>query len=281
MGISKTFNIMGGELFIYINSKKKEEEILNFIFNQIEVLVDKFNFYDPNSLLSKLNNKREIDLDIDMKFILEKSIYYYKNSNSKFNIFLGKKTKLRKNNLLSGSKINIDIDNLISFENNQIKILDSNILIDLGGIAKGYILDEVKRIALKKYGSLIIDLLLDARGDIVCYGKSNKFIEVENPFNENFKFEEINFKSGSIITSGHNKQYFKDGSHIIGNESDILTITLKSKKRNCYELDYLGTYLIQLNSEEILEKIGFENNLSDIDCLLILNNGKVLKSFYW
>ena len=64
-------------------------------------------------------------------------------------------------------------------------------------------------------------------------------------------FENVLVKKGSIITSGHNRQYFKKGSHIVGFESDILCITLKSEKTKTYILDMLGTYLIQLKSKEV------------------------------
>ena len=77
----------------------------------------------------------------------------------------------------------------------------------------------------------------------------------------------INLKKGSIVTSGHNKQYFESGSHIVGSEDEILTTTLVSNKSNCYELDAFGTYLSQLNGHDVLDLIEFDDMIKDIECL--------------
>jgi len=291
-----SLDLMGGEVYIYFKPKnnvsiEKVNEIKFFIETQLKELVDKFNFFDSFSLLSKLNNNRNISYDVDIALMLEKSFDFYNLSNSKFNVFIGKEIlDLKSNkkidlnlvrNKFVGRKLNLfEIVN-IDEDENIIELLNDNILIDFGGIAKGYIIDRILEIVIGKYKKEIVDLLIDARGDIVLYGKNKKLIEVENPFSEDIYFNSIEIKQGAVITSGHNKQKFNSGSHIIGGSCDILTISLKSEMKKCYELDALGTYLAQLNSQDVLELIEFDSYFKNIECLLILNNGKVLKSSFW
>lgn len=282
--VEQVVNIMGGELYVYVLSKDKDKEfeILAFFLYKIAELVDIFNFFDKSSLLSRLNRERSIPYQEDLAFVLKKSIELKVFSENKFNVFLGQQIKERKLGLDTNySLIDINFNDFVKITNSTIFLSDPNFIIDLGGIAKGYILDRALELALEKYPGIIEDVLLDARGDIVCFGKHKKNIEVENPFDENISFSEISLDSGSVITSGHNKQKFKNGSHIIGSQTDILTLSLASKTRKCFELDALGTYLMQLSSQEVLEKIEFDDYYKDIDCLLILSDGNVFKSSFW
>ncbi len=274
---------MGGKLNIHLNAKRlsKEDEIISYVITRTKELVDIFNFFDENSLISQLNKNKQIDYNPELAFLLERSLEMMQISNGKFNVFLGEDILKRKTNLDSSQIQKHDYKNSIKIGHDKIEILNPHIKIDHGGIAKGYILDRVLEDSLEKFNSDIVDLLIDARGDIVSFGKNKKIIEIENPFNPDTSFEELQLKKCVIVTSGHNRQYFKDGSHILGNESDIKTITLKSDKRKCFEIDALATYLIQLSSEEVLEKMNFDEYFDDIDALLILQNGKVLKSVYW
>lgn len=286
--VEKTINIMGGEYYFYLNLKdiKFEIEISNFIIEQTNRLVNIFNFFDKKSSLSILNSKKKIENVDELIFLINESLKFYELSKGRFNIFLGNQILSRKLNSeknLNNINKKINLNKIISINKNRnkIEILDENYSIDLGGIAKGFIIDEVLNLTNKKYKKQIIDILIDARGDMVFFGKNKKTVEIENPFNENLGFEEFTIKSGSVITSGHNKQKFKFGSHILGEKNDILTITLKSNLKKCYELDAIGTFLIQLKSTEVLEKIEFKKIFEDIECILILNNGKVLKSSFW
>ena len=276
---------MGGELYINIVSKDTslENEIFDFIVQSIDSLIDVFNFFDENSLISTLNEKRVVPFHSDLAFVLTKSFEFNSMSGGIFNICLGKESRKRKaDGVVDNDRIpNRRNENSIQITPDEITLIDSACDLDLGGIAKGYIIDKALELVIKRYGDLISDVFLDARGDCVTFGKGDKLIEVENPFDSSISFSKINLPSGAVITSGHNKQKFADGSHIIGNYSDILTISLYSPERKCFELDALGTYLLQLHSSEVLEKIEFDPYYSSIECLIILENGDVFRSAFW
>lgn len=281
--IKKIINLMGGKVFFQIQSKNEliEKEIALELLINLENLTNKFNLFKEDSLISILNKNKEIPIDEDIEFLIKENINIYNTSNEKFNIFQGKKISQRKSNKNEIEKEKIIPEEIITITKNKISINDKEINLDLGGIAKGYILDKTLEKLKLKFNKTKFDILIDARGDIVLDSNKTFKIGLENPFNKDEIVETIEMKKGSIITSGHNKQKFKKGSHIIGEESDILTITLKSDFEKCYKLDYLGTYLIQLNSEKVLKKIEFDKEFEKIETLIILKNGEILKSSFW
>ncbi|MDA3855326.1 MAG: FAD:protein FMN transferase [Candidatus Woesearchaeota archaeon] len=274
-----TKKLMGGNVSIEINNSENDKKVIEYGFFEMQKLINKFNFFDDESMLSKLNLNKDIENDSEFKFILEKGMEFYSKTNGLFNIFLGKDIRDRKTNSKVKEGLNLDIDSIIIFENGKIK-LNSDIELDLGGFVKGYIIDVILNLIKKKYDKS--NIYIDARGDIVLDSSKKIRIYINNPFeNKIIEQEYVDMKRGSIITSGHDKQKYKFGSHILGNKSDIYTITLISEKDKCYELDALGTYFIQLNSEDVLKKIEFDEKYKNIEILIILENGKILKSSFF
>lgn len=284
--IDKTYDLMAGEVYVYIESENKtlEEEILNFTFQTLTQLIFIFNFYDKNSLLFKLNENKEISYNFELAYLLKTSLKFYEQTKGNFNIFLGNETSARKTNQKEKEKTakqKINPSKLLSISKEKIILNDKNIILDLGGIAKGYIVDRAIEITKEKYSKQLKTILIDARGDIRIEGKGDFKIEIENPFNPKISFETITLKNASVVTSGHNKQKFTSGSHIIGKPTDIYTITLISKEISCHILDALATYFILLNSADTIELLEFDENYKNIEALLILTNGKVLKTSFW
>lgn len=284
--IDKTYNLMGGEVYAYIESDNKniENEILDFTYQTLIELISIFNFYDKNSTLSKLNSNKVISYNEELVYIIKKSLKLYEQTKGNFNIFLGNETSARKTNQKEKEKTRtqkINPSKLLSITNEEIILNEKTLTIDLGGIAKGYIVDRAIEITKDKYKNQLDTILIDARGDIKILGKNDFKIEIENPFNPDISFEFIKLKNASIVTSGHNKQKFSDGSHIIGKPTDIYTITLVSKEIACHILDALATYFILLPSEKTIKLLEFNDDFKDIEALIVLNNGKVLKTSFW
>lgn len=282
----QTQKLMGGDVSIDVDcdSKSQTTEILNYSFEVMRDLINIFNFYDKNSLLSKLNDTREIDYNEELAFLIEKGIWFYEYSKGYFDIFLGNENLARKSNKSvseNSLKKKKQLKNIVTITKSTIKINDFQIKIDLGGIAKGYIVDRTIELTREKYKKVKFDIFVNARGDMRIDGKSDVAIGVENPFNDKGIVEVINLKKGSIVTSGHNKQYFESGSHIVGKEDEILTATIVSNKLKCYELDALGTYLSQLNGHNVLDLVEFDDYLQNVEVLLILKNQRILKSGFF
>lgn len=274
--VERTITAMGGEIYFFVEEKGNEEKILDFMEKRLFELITIFNVYDQQSTLSKLNKHKKIIAPEELLFLLEKSLELYEETQGLFNVCLGKQIQARKNETTEIQTNKDTPKKQITIKNNTISISE-NCLIDLGGIAKGYILDKVKEKTIKEYPS-VKNLFIDGRGDCVSYGPAIKEVIVADPFYNNTIFSVINMTNGTIVTSGHDKQYFNKGSHIIGSETELFTLTLYAKKLPCYYLDALATAFLQLPVEKVMELIEFDKRYTQIECLCILRDGTIVKS---
>jgi thiamine biosynthesis lipoprotein ApbE len=127
----------------------------------------------------------------------------------------------------------------------------------------------------KKKFKKITKIIIDGRGDILIESKKKINIGIENPFDSSKIFKTLNIKKGAIATSSHNRQNFKYSSHIICKKTNIFQITLFSKKRKLYEIDFLATWFLTLSLENVLSKLL---DYTDLDYYLVLKTGEVFKN---
>jgi len=99
-------------------------------------------------------------------------------------------------------------------------------MIDLGGIAKGYGIDQAVQ-ALKDDG--VSGGLVNVGGDIRCFGRPPKGdlweIKIKDPFKKEGIFAKLGIKSGAVCTSGNYFRFVEIGdkrfSHIIDPRTGI------------------------------------------------------------
>lgn len=98
----------------------------------------------------------------------------------------------------------------LSINNGQLTKVQKNTAIDLGGIAKGYAIDQAL-LVLKQQG--ISSALIDAGGDIYAlgknYGKPWK-VGIKNPHDEGI-IGIMHVSDSAIVTSGDYERYFEQG----------------------------------------------------------------------
>ena len=263
--------IIKKELF----GKNVEFELKDILLDVAEEIVEKayaeglrlqkiFNFYDSNSELSILNSKREKDVSPELLEVLKKSISYSKISGGTYDVSLGKSISARKN----GEKVKTTCSYKdILIEKNKVKLTNSDVLIDLGSIAKGYITDKMADVIR---GEGLEDFLIDARGDIFVGGE--EILGIKNPRGEG----EIGFvkvKNEGIATSGDYHQFVGgyENSHIL-NQSDLISVTVITQ--TLAEADVYAT-MIFTSTKEAREKF-IEDNKS-IKVLSVDLTGKTKK----
>lgn len=180
-----------------------------------------FNFYDENSELSKLNKKRKLRVSNELLYLIKTAKEFAILTNGEYDITLGKLFKQRKlgepEQKLSCSYKDIGI------RDNEIILNHPDIEIDLGSIAKGYIVDKIVE-SLKSQG--VASGLVDGRGDIRIFGDYSQTIGIQHPRNKSI-IKNINLKDCAVATSGDYAQYNRtyDKSHII-HKKDIISITV-------------------------------------------------------
>ncbi|MGM9890525.1 MAG: FAD:protein FMN transferase [Floccifex porci] len=165
----------------------------------------------------------------------------------------------------------------IRIEGNTIELLDENIQLDLGGIAKGYASQKVKE-ALNKAGC--DNGFINAGGNVVLLSSKEQGwkIGIQNP-DESSSLLEIDTKEDvSIVTSGDYQRYYTvngtEYSHIIDPDTGYPATYNRSvtviTKDSSYA-DALSTLLFLLPIDQGLQIV---NNLSfDVEVIWIYENG--------
>jgi thiamine biosynthesis lipoprotein len=244
------------------------------VYEEFKRLDKIFNLYDKNSELSKLNstyNKPfKCSKELFEAILLAKEVYNL--SDKTFDVSFGALYEFWKN-LIKKKKIKKfpsqkEIERIkelggmqyleINEKERTITIKKKGLKIDLGALAKGYMVDKAV-LKLKEKG--IDSALINAGGDIYCLGKNrerfwkvgikdpkkNGIIKVETLFNE------------AIATSGNYEQFFefnkKKYSHLIDPrtgypvKNNILSVSVITK--NCVSADALSTAFFIMGLEGI------------------------------
>ena len=149
-----------------------------------------------------------------------------------------------------------------------------DVLIDLGSVAKGYIADRMAQY-MKSKG--VLSGLIDARGDIVVFGKRDSIIEIAHPRKPDESITKINIKNHGVATSGDYNQYDKsfDKSHII-NQKNYISVTVIAP--TLMQADLYATALFVLHESEV-EKFAHQNKKIKALCIDKMMRSKKFNGF--
>ena len=169
----------------------------------------------------------------------------------------------------------------IEIKGNDVRILDPQAKLDLGGIAKGYIADQMKA-QLRSDG--ITEGIINLGGNVLCIGQkrngSDFNIAVKKPFTETGEYMEIlHINDYSVVSSGTYERYFysDDGTfyhHILNpatgypydnNLCDVTIISSESTVGDC-----LSTTCFVLGLDDGMKLI---NSLEGIEAVFMTNDG--------
>jgi len=290
--VEKTDFLLGTVIQIKIEKIKDSNKILNSAFELVKDLEYKFSIFKDESEVSKLNKYKKLKVSTDLLDVIKKAIYISEITDGAFDITCRPiinlyREKSKENELPTKREIEEILGNVgcrrIKIRDNFV-ILSDSMEIDLGGIAKGYIVDRVFQF-LKLNG--IKNGLVNAGGDIYCWGLNEKKrdwkIGIENPFEENKIIGIFEIKNKGIATSGNYKRYLeiknKKIGHIINPKTglpvngNIISVTVIAP--NCTTADGLATGIFVLGIEKGLKII---NELPHIECLIIDKEGEIYKS---
>ena len=243
MEYSQKKQLFGGvtEIVLYDIDNAIAQDLVSKAYDEAKRLGKIFSFYDKKSELSLLNKNRKIIASKELLEVIKKAKKY---SNKDYDISLGKTIRQRKlglKEIKKGSFKDIEISN------NKIT-LKSDIKLDLGSIAKGYIVDKIADF-LKAQG--VISGLIDGRGDIVVFGQEH-IINIQHP-RKNAYIGEIKLKNQAVATSGDYNQFIQsyDKSHIIN--KDAISVTVVAD--NLTDADLFATLLmVSDNRTHLLDK---------------------------
>ena len=155
-------------------------------------------------------------------------------------------------------------------------------MIDLGGIAKGFTADEIEKILRERN---IKSVIINIGGNIKVLGKkidgSKWRIGIQSPFSSRGNYiGMLSIMDLSIVTSGTYERYFeskgKTYHHILDTttgypvDNDIMSVTIISKKS--IDADGLSTAVLVLG---IYSGMNIINKLKDVEAIILTNDCKV------
>ncbi|MDR0420931.1 MAG: FAD:protein FMN transferase [Prevotellaceae bacterium] len=198
---------------------------------EIDSIIDRFNMslsaYNPNSILSKVNQNIETELDDCFKNVFFRAKYFYEITDGVFDISasplfsawgfgFGNREKITPE-LIDSLKQFIGMEK-ISVENDKIIKSDPRVNINANALAKGYAVDVVADFLLSQN---IKDFLVEIGGEIVVRGKNRNGekwkIGIDSPYDGNFNSGEnliytVSLTDKAVATSGNYRQfYIEDG----------------------------------------------------------------------
>ena len=276
-----------------IISVKSDDDNVEKVLSDIEMLIQGYDrlwsIYSPDSLVTTLNKKGEVytfsSKTID---IVRRAMQYSIDTDGYFDITTRPLNIIWKN-AIKNKKMpaKADIDDArnsvdyrgISLSGNEIKLKKGQ-SIDLGGIAKGFLLDEI---IIMLNDASITNATVNLGGAVGIIGRNE--ILIRNPFKP-LKSRDMSYilsvdiEDKCVVTSGsYEQEYEKNGNryhHIINPmtgypaDTNIKSITLIGDEGS--KLDAYATGIFSMDISDVM-KLLCKNN---IELIVILNDGRIL-----
>ena len=290
--ISETRIALGTFFQIKIEKKNNSSEIINQAFKKVDELEDKLSVFREGSDVYKINKYKKATVSSETIEVIKRSFEISRITDGAFDITCkplinlykkcGKEKRLPSKKEIKETLKKINWKD-VKITGNEI-VLKKGMEIDLGGIAKGYIVDKIVEF-LKMKG--IKNGLVNAGGDIYCWGKNPEGkrwkIGIRNPFYKDRIIGKISLTEKGIATSGDYEQYIKikgkKFSHIVnpktGKTVQNFPVSLTVIAHNCTTADGLATGFFVSGIKKAVE---IANKIKEVEVLIVDENKKVYKS---
>lgn len=250
---------------------------IDSIFNSIDMSMSTYN---SNSLITKINNNKEVLLDDHFKYIFNTSKKIYYETSGDFDPSIGPLVNSldfgpKTNNISTDSLMKlVGLDKFKIFENKLRRPLNS--FLDFNAIAKGYSVDMISEFLLFNN---VANFLVEVGGEIRSSGMNladdrNWRVGLDTPTfdgSQNEIYKAFNLIDKSMATSGVYRKFKIDSlgnkyAHIIdpktgySSKTNILSITVIAD--NCIEADAYATALHLMTLDEINLFVQKNNKIS-------------------
>jgi thiamine biosynthesis lipoprotein len=207
------------EIFVDAESESIGHEAIDRAFDAIEVIQQRMSFHDPRSVVSLLNaeaDKHRVSVDEKTFRVLEIAQELNEASGGVFDIAIAPELEetgfLPKIDVTSRVRVSFATPSAFGVASTPIELCSDrsvrfwrpNLRIDLGGIAKGFAVDEAVA-TLQEFG--ISSGSVNAGGDLQVFGERQFTVEVRDPDAPGKMFAAFQVRDQAISTSAH---YFAD-----------------------------------------------------------------------
>jgi len=282
---------------------RKDLAEVEVLLREYHELFDIYNEYDGINNLATLNSmagKGPVKLDDRILDLLEYSVSAYELTGGEINVAFGAVLKIwhdyrsegkavpRRQELLRAERHCNIKDLVIDRENGTAELLDPEMRIDVGAVAKGY---AVERIALVLADRGLSGWVLDVGGNLRVIGTKNDGTGwrtgVKNPsLDPNDPYiAYYELKDEALVTSGNYERYYEVGGeryhHIIDKDTlmpseHCVSVTVRADDSAL--ADALSTAIFNMDAEDaqkLIEKLG-----GRAEALIVLQSGEKLELKY-
>lgn len=246
-----------------------------------------------DSEISRINSAggNPVEVSDETVTLIKKAIYYSDLSNGAFDItiapvsnlwdFHGETPAPPAPEAVNEAVSHVDYKNIL-IKDNTVQLLDPYAAIDVGGIAKGYIADLLKKY-LKEQG--ISHAIINLGGNVLTLGSrldgSDYNIGIQKPFDTTGEpITSVRVSNKSVVTSGTYQRYFEaDGRiyhHILDPhtgypcENNLNSVTIITN--SSLTADALSTTCFLLGYDKSMRLI---EQLGNVDAVFITNDNKI------
>ncbi len=264
----KSAFLLGTEVEITISEKnaKKAERVIELALKKIRDEEKNLSYYLSSSEVAKINQnagKRWVEVSPELFSLIKISLAYSRLTDGAFDIAFS-----------CGGYKKIILD----AKRRSVRFSQKGMTLNLGGIAKGYIVDETVKL-LQKEG--IKGGMINAGGDIRVFGQKSYRIAIRNPFKKNVIARSppeaddvaisgvITVKNKAICTSG----VYERPGHILNprtgkpiSNSSLQSATVLAP--DTITADALATAVMVMGrkkGEKLLQKLNFSYFLIDVE----------------
>jgi FAD:protein FMN transferase len=296
----ETREMMGTYVTIIIYADEDDySEVMGAAYKRIQQVVDVASIYDEESEISILNRDGYIENPSEeLKELIEQSIEYYEISGGCFDITVSPVLKLWSEGLWKESEqvqaekieeaLKLVGSDMIIMEDDRIYYEVEGMSADLGGIAKGYAVDEALKV-ISEYG--IKHALVNAGGDVATIGEKADggkwVIELDDPDREkngDSSMEELpafEFEGSAVATSGNYYRYYDPEGEVhhitdpLSGYSANKCISVTIIADTCTRADVLATAVFVMGASDGMDLV---ESLDGVEALIIDNDRNVYRS---
>lgn len=293
--LSRTEFMLGTTVSITLYDHQSDE-LLDKAFNRIAELENTLSINKSNTLLDEVNasaGKSATQLDSDTFDVIQKGLSYSTLTNGSFDITIGPLVKLwnigfpearvpsqneidEKLPLIDYTKVTLDDTN------QTIYLQEEGMLLDLGGIGKGYAADEITAL-LRSEG--VNHAIIDLGGNLFMIGDKADgkpwTVGVQDPFNPRGDIiGHLSVINKSVVTSGIYERYLEQDDkkyhHILNPktgypyDNEIAGVTIVSD--SSIDGDAISTAVFSMGLDKGMQ---FVESLEGIDAIFITTDYKV------
>ncbi len=260
-----------------------EETVLAEAFAECDRLERELSRTIAESDVSRLNRGEEFAVGAHTRNVLSRALFFAERSGGKFDVTVCPVSMLWDfKNQVEPSKKEIAaalerVDyHSINIEEEQVSL--GGAMVDLGGIAKGYITDQIVSL-LKEKG--VETATLTCGSNVYVMGQKAQRVGIKKPFSQNEICAVLSLQNKSVATSGIYERYLeKNGKiyhHILdpktgyGVETDLASASIVSN--SAMDGDALSTVCILLGLEKAQELIEATANT---EAVFVTRAGKIV-----